>query len=166
MCKRTSKLETSSYWFHIDCTNSTVSVANREDCKCWSLESPCPIKVPFSRRWICRQFPEVLCLHCPDAAPFLSLGALPCSALSWGWGLQGATHPLSPRVPNPLCTCSSPCSTTSHPAWGSVLHLRCLAAKNPFQTKHCPFSPLPENTSYPQCVHTHATLKQSVSEHC
>lgn len=42
------------------------------------------------------QFPEELCLHCPDAALFLSLGALPCSALSWGWGSQGATHPAVP----------------------------------------------------------------------
>lgn len=125
-------------------------------CKEEGLQTLIP-GVTLSHQWPFFQAMDLWALHflrrCPvlsSAAPCPSLGALPCSALSWGWGSQVPPIPLSPRVPNPLCTSPSPCF------------------KTPSQTKQCPFSPLPENVSYPQCVHIHpyATLKQNLSEHC
>lgn len=154
MCKSTSKLETSSYWFHINCTSFTVSVEKREDCKCWSVQSP--INVPFSKQGICGH--SVSWIAVPALSWCCSISLTGCPALLClflGMGLTGCHHPLSPGVPNPLCTWPSPASV-SHPAWGSALHLGCQAAKTlPDQT--LPLLPTPWKCFIPT-ISSHSSL--------
>lgn len=165
-----SKFKTSSYWFHVNYTSFIISVANREDCKCWSTEPPCLSNVPYSRQWVtlnlwapslswstvpAPSWCHFIFSHCSAPQPRLPCPALPlCAEVAHGVRAVSLTLPVpSPHWPfclgMGLCARPDCCSATSHPGWGFALRPGGLTAKTHFQPEGCPFSPLLDSDFIP-----------------